>query len=365
MSGREQIGLGELSYLMFGFLMGSTLLLPMGAPAKEAAWIATLLGGTGGLGIAYVYTRLAIRFAGQGIIGYSRQTLGHWAGSLVGLLYIWYSFHLGSLVLRNFGEFVLTSLLPTTPLSVIILTLMLLCTFAVRHGLEPLGRSAQILVLILLLLVAATVVLLAKEARVHHLQPWLGDRPISILQTALTMMSFPFGETVIFTLILPRVRPVRAVPGTVLRTIIAAAVILTLVAILSTAVLGSHIRGTSRFSTLALIRQIVLADFVTNLDALVVGAWVFTGYLKVSTCLYACAAGLAEWLGLQVYRPLILPIGIMMVSMSILAYQDVSEMTNFLNIWAVYSVPFQLLLPLLLLVVAHVRGEPAAAGQDD
>ncbi|MDF2627879.1 MAG: hypothetical protein K0R39_1710 [Symbiobacteriaceae bacterium] len=365
MSEREQIGLGQLSVLMLGFLMGSTLLLPMGAPAKEAAWIATILGGIGGLGIAFIYTRLALRFPGQGISGYSRLALGRTAGGLVGLLYIWYGFHLGALVLRNFGEFFLTALLPTTPLSVIILTLMLLCAFAVRHGLEPVARSAQVLVPLLVVMVAIAAILLAKEAQLRHLRPWLSDRPVSILQAALTIMSFPFGETVIFAMILPRVRPARKVSGTVMRTMLATTALLTLLAALGTVVLGVQIRGTSRFPTLTMMRQIILADFVTNLDALVVGAWVFTGYCKVAVCLHFCATGLAEWLALQAHRQLVLPIGILMVGMSILVYQDVSEMTAFLNIWAVYSVPFQILLPLLLLGIAHLRGQPAAHGQDE
>lgn len=365
MSPREQIGLGQLSVLMFGFLMGSTLLLPMGAPAREAAWIATLLGGAGGLGIAFLYTRLALRFPGQGIFGYSRLVLGRWAGSLLGLLYIWYGFHLGTLVLRNFGEFFLTALLPATPLSVIILTLMLLCAFGLRHGLEPVARSAQVLIPLLVVMVSFTAILLAKEAQVRHLQPWLSDQPVRILNAALTIMSFPFGETVIFAMILPRVRPAKKVFGTVVGTMLAAAALLTLLAALGTVVLGVQIRSTSRFPTLTTMRQITLADFVTNLDALVVGAWVFTGYCKVSVCLHFCATGLAEWLGLSVYRQLILPIGILMVGMSILVYQDISEMTQFLNIWAVYSVPFQILFPLLLLGIAHLRGQPAAQGQDE
>ncbi|HYF77139.1 MAG TPA: endospore germination permease [Symbiobacteriaceae bacterium] len=363
MSPREQIGLGQLSVLMVGFLLGSTLLLPMGAPAKQAAWIATLLGGAGGLGIAFIYTRLALRFPGQGITGYSRLALGPWAGSLVGLLYIWYGFHLGALVLRNFGEFFLTALLPATPLSVIILTLMLLCAFGVRHGLEPVARSAHVLVPLVLMMAILAVILVAKEARLQHLQPWLGDQPVSILQAALTMMSFPFGETVIFAMVLPRVRPAKAVPGTVFRTMLAVTVLLAVLAALGTAVLGVHIRGTSRFATLAMVRQITLADFVTNLDALLIGAWVFTGYCKVSVCLHFCATGLAEWLGLAAYRQLILPIGILMVGLSILAYPDVSKMTSFLSVWAVYSVPYQILFPLLLLGAAHLRGQPAAQGK--
>lgn len=356
MSGREQISPSGLAFLMFGFLMGSTLLLPMGAPAKQAAWLATALGGLSGVVVAWVYTRLAVQFPGECLVGYSRVILGRWGGSLVSLLYLWYGFHLGALVLRNFGEFLLTALLPTTPISVIILTLMALCAFAVRTGLEPLARASQVLVLVVVALVVITMVLLAKEAEPRNLQPWFSDQPASILRAALTILTFPFGETIIFAMVIPQVRPAGSVPRTVMRTILAATFVLTATAALSTAVLGSHIRGTSRFSTLALIRHIVIADFITNLDALVVGAWVFNGFLKASACLYFCATGLAEWLGLREYRSLVPPIAILMVGMSILVYQDVSEMTTFLNIWAVYSLPFQVLMPLVLLLVAQVRG---------
>lgn len=362
MHGREQIGGSELGFLIFGFLLGSSLLLPMGASAKEAAWLATLLGGGAGLALAWVWGRLHALFPDMTLIGYSRRVLGPWAGGLVGLLYVWYALHLGSLVLRNFGEFLITSLLPDTPISVIHISLMLLSVYAVRHGLEPLGRSAQILVIVVVGLIAATSVLLAKEVKPPYFLPLLGDGIPSILRAAATVLAFPFGEVVLFSMVLNRVRPSDSARRSLLISMGAAVLLLTLVTALGVGVLGVHIRGASRFASLAMIRQILIADFITNLDAVVVGAWVSTGYLKVSACLYICATALAELLGLDDFRPLLFPLAAIVVGLSILVYQDTSQMAAFLSVWPVYSAPFQILLPLLLLVTAAIRRRFGASG---
>ena len=355
MAEREQIGPNGLGFLLFGFLMGSSLLLPMGAQAKEAAWIATLLGGTASLGLAWIYARLARAYPGESLVGCTQRILGRWLGGLVTLLYIWFGLHLASLVLRNFGEFLVTSLLPTTPISVLIIVLMLLCVYAVRHGLEPLARTAQILTVTVIALVSVTAFMLTPEAEGQNLLPVMGGGLPSILRAAVTVMAFPFGETVLFGMIFHRVRPKGSVFPTLSRSILAATLVLALVTLLGTAVLGAHIRGVSRYATLAVIRQVMIADFITNLDAVVIGAWVFTGFLKVSACLYITASSVAELIGSVDFRPLLLPLGVIAASLSMLVYEDSSQMAAFLAVWPIYSAPFQLFMPLLLLGASRFR----------
>lgn len=355
----QQISPTGLAALLFGFLVGSSLVLPMGMQAAQDAWIAILVGGGGGLAVAWLYTSLASRFPGQTLIGYSKTLLGPWLGGLVGLLYIWYGLHLGALVTRNFGEFLVTTILPTTPISVFILTLMLLCAYGVRHGLEPLARASQVMGGVILIQVLLVSGLLLKDMRLTNLRPVLEKGPVPVLQGAFTLLGFPFGETVLFALILPFVRPAFAVKRTVMTTMGCTAIFLAAVHAGNLAVLGPHLTGTSRFPSLAAVGMIDIADFLTRLDVLVVSSWIVTGFMKVAICLYVTAVGVAEWAGVPDYTPLVLPLGVIMATLSILVYDNTSAMAAFAGtIWPVYSVPFQILIPLLLIGLTRVCGTP-------
>lgn len=353
----EQIGPSGLASLLLGFLLGSSLLVPMGGEARQDAWLALLLGAAASLPVAWVYMALARRFQGQSPIAYSRALLGPWLGGLVGLLYVWYSLHLGALVLRNVGEFVTTTILPATPMGASLLTLMLLCTYAVRHGLEPLTRTGQVLVGMTLTLMLLTLVLVAKEARPERLLPVLEHGPAPLLSAALTVLAFPFGEKVLFLMILPRLQRARDPGRPVLAAMLGAMLVLTIVHVFNVAVLGPHLMVSSLFPTLEMIRTIEVAEFLTRLDPLFVAVWVATGFIKIAVCMYVTVRALAEWAKVRDYRPLTLPIGAIMAVLSVLLFDNSSQLTTFfLTIWPVYSVPFQVLMPLLLLGLAWVRG---------
>jgi hypothetical protein len=83
----------------------------------------------------------------------------------------------------------------------------------------------------------------------------------------LSTLGFPLGETILFALLLPLVRPIRQ------------------------------------------IRPAVIFTIATRVDAIVVGNWIVTGFMKVAVCLLTVSRGLAEWAGVSEYRPLVLPLG--------------------------------------------------------
>lgn len=360
---QEQIDPAALSALLLGFLLGSSLVLPMGIQAQEASWLAVLIGGAAGLAVTWVYTSLALRFPGQSLIGYSKRVLGRWLGGAAGLLYIWYGLHLGALVLRNFGEFLASTILPRTPMGVSIILLAAVCAYGVRHGAETLGRAAQVMNAVVLAQVILISGLLAANIRLEFLLPVFGEGFGPILQGALSSLGFPFGETVLFALLLPLVRPTRQVRPAFMLSMVAAAFLLALVHARNTAVLGAHLVETERFPTFGTTQVVDVADFITRVDAFVVGNWIVTGFIKVAVCLLAVARGAAEWAGVGEYRPLVLPLGAIMATLAVLLYDNITEMANFASaVWPVYSVPFQILIPVLLLSVAALRGLRAKVG---
>jgi spore germination protein KB len=71
---------------------------------------------------------------------------------------------------------------------------------------------------------------------------------------------------------------------------------------------------------------------------------------------YAAALGTAQWLNLSDYRPVVWPIGILIVEFSFWSYPNAMDVSRFdIIAFPFYGVLMQTLIPLLLLVIAVVK----------
>jgi len=90
---------------------------------------------------------------------------------------------------------------------------------------------------------------------------------------------------------------------------------------------------------------------------LVMVTWVAGVFIKTSVFYYCAAMGMAQVFGLSAYRPVVLPLGVIMATFSIMLFQDVTELSGFLaEVWPRYGISLYFLgLPLILLIVSLIR----------
>ena len=89
-------------------------------------------------------------------------------------------------------------------------------------------------------------------------------------------------------------------------------------------------------------------------------AWVLGGFFKIGVFYYVAVLGSAQWFGLKDYRPLVLPVGIILLALSILLWDgSIVDMLHFIaKVWVpILLIVFEVVIPLLLLIVAMVRGK--------
>lgn len=353
---REMIGPSGLWALVYGFMMGTAAVLPIGALAKQDAWLAVLVGGGAGLLTGLVTVGLAQLSPGQSLIGYSKRLLGPWFGGLVGLLYIWYGLHLDGLVLHSFAGYVESVLLPETPLVVPVLVMMAICVYSIRHGVEPMTRSVQIIVVTVIVIATVTIALETNKMVPRRLLPVLEMGVPDLLRASFPAFGLPFGEGILLAGILNHVQPLGAIRRAFLGGIAASAFTLSLFQVTYVTVLGPHLASTSTFPSLDTVRMIEVAEFLTRFDAVIVVTLVGTGLVKIAIILYVTTTGLTEWLGLSDYRPLTAPVGILVAILSMILFRNAAESALFpIRVFPFYSFPFQVLIPVFLLVVALIR----------
>lgn len=360
MPGKNKISSRQELLLMLNFLLASAfIIIPSSAVAgaRQDCWLALILATITGIGIAILYTAAGLRFPGQTIVQCAQSILGKIPGKLVGLLFTWFSLHLGALVLRNFSDFLVINLMPETPPEVINVLIMLLIAQALYGGLEVLCRFNEMIIPIVLISIIFILVLSPTIAGfdIKKLSPMLENGLMPVVKTSLIPISFPFGETVLFTMILPYLNDPEKAQKAHIAAMISAGIILTVTTAEVLATFGTE-AAKHIYSTYSLARYINIGGLIERIDAIIVMIWIPSGLIKIAVCQFAFVTGIVQIFNLKDYRLLIFPSGAIMIALSILVYENIMEQFSFATIiWPIYSIPFEAGIPLLLLALSFCR----------
>ena len=119
------------------------------------------------------------------------------------LLYLLQYLHMASTDLRMYAEVLKINFLTETPLVVIMVMMTLTVYMVVYHGLEPLGRSADVIFVLFLLMVALTVLLPLIKFDPSNLEPVLA-RGISPVLRASIIPAMVTAQYINLAMITPR-----------------------------------------------------------------------------------------------------------------------------------------------------------------
>jgi spore germination protein KB len=331
----------------------------MAEKAKHDAWLGAFAGALAGLPSLGVVVWLGRRHPGLTIFQYCETILGRLFGKLAGLAYVWFFLHWGAVVVREYGDFLSAAFMPATPLSVFNFSLVLLAAWAVVAGLEAIARMNEFITFLVVTSLLGILALSVPNWEFAFLQPVLAEGFGPVLRAALVSAGW-HAEIATMGVLLPYLtRPQRAFASGA-AAVLASGIILTLGVIAALSVFGPDLVAVFKFALHYFVHTIDIADFLTRFEAVVMAIWVAGVFIKTAAIYYCAALGLAQVLGLAEYRPVVLPLGVIMATLSVTLFANISEMAAFLsNVWPVYSITmFTLGMPLLLLAVSLLRGRP-------
>ena len=145
-----------------------------------------------------------------------------------------------------------------------------------------------------------------------------------------------------------------------------AAVLLILILMQAITVLGVGICSQQLYPLFRLAQMIKVGDFFERMEALEVFFWVGGGFVSVTVLYYCSALGAAQLLKLKDFRYLTPVVGVAMLALSLLMFQDVTERWTFLAMVFPYpSLGVEALLPTLLLVVSLIRHHHVIKGKNN
>ena len=356
---RGKISKRQLFILMLLFELGSSIVINLGMQAKQDAWLAVLLGTGAGVCLFLVYDYLYHQYEGLPLTQYVRSILGKYLGSLLALLYIFYFFYLSARVLRDFGDLLLTSTLEATPMLVINSMLMLVIGGAVYYGLEVVGRTGEIILpfMIFLALITGVAILFSHIFHIKNLLPVLegGWKPVMKATFPLTV-TFPFGEIIVFSMILPYVNEQAHTRKTGVKAILISGFILITTIITNIAVLGVAQASTEQFPLLTTVGKINVGDFIQRIDAVALSALILGGFFKISIFFYAGINGMKDLFLIQKKKHILILVASFIAVVTVYSVNMDSSFTSHIEIGLkqvpyYLHIPFQIGIPVLLLVI--------------
>jgi spore germination protein KB len=365
---KAKISAIQLFVLMFIFEMGTALVIPYGIDAKRDAWLAILIGMCEGIILFFIYYFLFRQYPNLPLTGYAKKIFGKYLGWVIGLLYILYFLEVTTSNVRSFGELMLSSTMTETPLLAIIILFVLTICYVLYLGIEVLGRTAEVFIVILVFMgfIGNLFVFLSGNVDLHNLQPFLeyGWKPI--LTTVLETGNFPFGQIVVFTMLLPYLNRPELVKKVGLSALILSGLALSWTASLNIAVLGVEEVERSTFPLLSTIGKVNLFEFIQRVDAIVVFTLLITVFFKASIFFYCTLIGIVDLFKLKNYQQIILPIGCILIYWSMIFASNFSEHIETGEYFDRYiTTYFHFIIPLLMLIVTLIRNRFKKKAKDE
>ena len=354
----------QFMFLIIAFVQGSGLLISfIDSITKHDSWLVIISAFLVCIPFVLLYLALAKMFPGSNLIEINDIIYGPYLGKFVSALYVSYFLILLSLNLRDLGDFYVNFIMPETPLIFLLICFTLVCAYALRNGIEPMARISFTLVILGLSIIALTIILLLKDMKYSNFLP-VFEIPLQIFfQGTHTIAAIPFGEVVVFLMVISSVNNIENVRKFTLWGLSLSALYLLTISMRNTAVLGnlSTIYISSGYQV---TRLIDIGNFLTRLEVLIAISITTALFMKISILYYATVLGLSQITRLRTYLPLILPIGSIAVCLSLIIYDStIDHAFQGVNYNAIQVTPFEFILPPLSLLIAKLRGFSKKRGE--
>ncbi|WRS28847.1 endospore germination permease [Oscillospiraceae bacterium MB08-C2-2] len=350
----EKLSLNQAIFVIMLFNIGSSVIMGISTKMVQDTWLVILVATFIAIPVFWLYARILQLFPEKNIFQILELLLGKIGGKAVSVLFIWYSLHLSALVLRNLTEFVEISSLPETPQLPIMILLILTTVYLARSGIHTIGKWSIIMVFFVLFVVFITFSASIGKMRFDDILPIMEHSPAQIAQTGFETFSYPYGETIIF-LYIGHAIPKGKTYKVYFRVLAMCSVVFLLVFFRNIVLVGRGVMTISFFPSYITARVMEIGDFLARLEGAISSNMLLAGIVKISVCLRATSEGVSHLFNLKDYKTVVLPVGILSLALCSILYENTMDMFLFLDYYGYYALPFQLIIPLLLLIVGEVH----------
>lgn len=193
---------------------------------------------------------------------------------------------------------------------------------------------------------------------ITRLQPILENGFVPVVKAAIPdIVSFPFGESVVFLLFWSFVKDNKAILKTSLLAILISGTFLVISLIIIITTLGTEMASLATVPLRRVVMKVNIADFIKNIDALFMIAYFIGGFFKMTLNFYAAVLLLRSLFVVKNKLKIILPAGIAVYFFSITFFTSIlfQRWVGFTINTPIIHPIFQVPIPLLLLFTILIQ----------
>ncbi|QVK18392.1 endospore germination permease [Mycoplasmatota bacterium] len=344
----------QLALLIIGYILGSATIFNPAFIVASDSWMVVIFSSISGIVLIGIYCYISILNPGKTLIDILISVFGKTLGTVIGFLYIWYFIHLFSLIGDSFIDFNATAVYVETPALFFAVVFGLVTIYRVKKGLEVIARFSEIVIPLMISFTLLIVFALIGEYDVNYFFPVLENGFKPVLKASFFMMTFPFGELVVFLMIFPHLNRQKNIFKISSVSVIIASFLLLLLTISTIMVIGPAMIGRITYPSFISAKFVpeINIEVLTSINLLIGGA------IQFSVLLYATCMGISQILKLDDYKPFIIPVIIIAYALSFWLFENTFEHTVWSEkVFPYYSLPFQVFIPLYILIFSIIKNK--------
>lgn len=346
--------------MIFLFEVGTASLYGIASDAKQDAWISLLIALMFGCLLFCVYIKLYELFPKKTFTDVTQEILGEYAGKFVAIVYIIYFIYIAARDLRDFEELLVITIFNGSSLVLIGILMMFVVMYGAHKGLETFARANEFIFFLILIIILTIIGFesVSKIYQFNNLRPVLENGWEPVIKAAFPLTTtFPFGEVVVFTMIMPHLNKTNKALKVGIPALIFSGMVLIFFTLKNILILGVSVFERATFPLLTAISYINIANFVQRLDPLIVIIMVIGGFVKIFLFYYCAVTSSAELFKVKKSSDVIYPISFLILICSLwMAPNVLHHLKEGLKIVPYYlHIPFQIIIPTALLTIAVIQ----------
>ncbi|MCY6483090.1 endospore germination permease [Clostridium aestuarii] len=342
--------------LIIMFSSGTSSLAAFGLDAKQDFWLVIILSIFMALLTALIYSHLYYTFPGKNLFDILEICFGKFIGKIFMIIFIYFFFEEGTFILINFSQFINLAALSNTPLIVLTLSIMILCIYAVKNGVNLMSKWTASMVSYFICFIIISLLLLIPYMHINNILPILSNGIKPVLKTSFSTFTWPFGELLVFTMVFSVFESKESSYKIYIIGLLIGGTLALLTSLVNVLVLGVNAASIYYYPTYATMKRIDLGYFLESIEPVIGTIYTFGAFIKISIYLLATSKGIAKIFECNNYDFAVIPTGLLMVVLSYFGFTSIMNFWEYNNnIWIYYAFMLEMIFPITILVLAEIK----------
>ncbi|WP_427052170.1 GerAB/ArcD/ProY family transporter [Paenibacillus sp. TC-CSREp1] len=276
-------------------------------------------------------------------------------GRLAGFMYIAFFFFVFARDIRLTGDYVSITLLETTPISIIVLSLIVMAIFIVRGGLGSLIGMVELYVALFLLNSIIVPFMLIKQINIDNLKPYFDIDFAGLGRGSWYLFSF-YGEMIALPFV---VRGSDFKVKSIFSGNVITGLLMMLIVVETITSIGVPIASRLVYPSYELARQLQISDFLDRFDLALAAATLPCIITKIAFDLYFVCWGLKRMIPKVSGKVLTGPIALMGFVCAFWFFRNAIQLNRFTREWTWIAIVFEVIFPMVFFLFLRPRKKEA------